>query len=223
MNWTRGRFSLRTLLFVVTAICVVLGVLVMRANQQRAIYMSLMIDGVYVLFDGEAEDRYAHYPQSHFDLLRARRLTIPFHMHQTLSEVSIDTDHFEHAQDKKYSLSEVLRRVQCIRRLDSLYLTGGYYGDEAVREIAKCREIRSLSISGAQLSDSAVSCLGTLNGLESLDIRGSTNVSSKAFEHTGQHFRSLRFLDVRNSKFSKEEILIIRLKLPKCVVIGAEE
>lgn len=194
MRWRpRIRFRLATLLSVITALCVWLGVTVDRAHKQRrAVETVARLDGA-VMFDYQFEPRGDI--EGEMDLRRlppgpvwARKLLGDDYFRTVVGltidghEQSLDTVDLNAVCGlrglkllfvRKFAIDDAeLGQVSRLPKLEVLNLGSAALTDDSLQKIARARRLKSLTLSRTRVTDAGLVHLAQITSLARLDLSG---------------------------------------------------
>lgn len=208
------RFSLRTLLIVMTIVCLVSGFWLNRAIRQRT-----AVRKFYELT--------ANRPPSHGDELvtmgyryqgrdQYYKPIIPRWLHpvrdligeEAFGEVTgvqlIDTP----------ATNEDLRYLADVPTVERVWLSRTKVTDQGIRHLLACPRLTFLTLDSTEVTDEGVAQLTELTGLESLSLSG-TKITDAGLPHLAKLTR-LKELWLRNSAITNEGYLRLEAALPEC-------
>jgi hypothetical protein len=204
------RFSLRTLLIVVTITALALGYLSFRAQRQAAAVKAIQQMGGVVTFQNEITKDGVQ--------LSTPRSAAPSWFGHLYYERPVKIS-FERPDDQKV---QALTQLD-LSRVEHLLLVGGPLTDNGLSFLTSrsLPNLRRLRVDETHISDAGLAALSlNLPNLEKLYI-SSTNVGNDGINHLS-NMKALVFLDVTNTKVNAQGIESLKAKLPNLKVSGPE-
>ncbi len=207
----RIRFSLASLLLIVTVVCLSLG-WVSRALRQRRIVESLnKVNGQLVWFAGDVRlnspDDFALAVQRY----QARK-SLLFHMRECVVGAKV------YSQAVEGDSACVIEKLGMLYGIEQVQLYQDNIDDKCLFQLAHWNGLQEVVVNSDAVSDVGIAYLGSLPHLKSLDIRHCRQVTAEAFVQQNG-FRALRHLDVAETGITTEQIEAIRRALPNCEVV----
>ena len=223
------RFTLRRVLFWLTALSIGLGLFFNSIHQQRR-----GIDSVH-RFGG---DVYYDFQLDHTGLSTAPDTRLPW---TKLIDQSLGTDYSHHVvgvaikhqnygDDQLHRLNGLqhlqfiylqqthvtgwgLRHLRCSKHLHTLRLDGKYTDDSALAALVNLPNLRSVFLSGSSITDSGLRHLTQLSKLEELDL-SHTGITSVGLQNL-ESLPHLRLLSLRScTGISDRDVQHLATKLP---------
>jgi hypothetical protein len=179
------QFSLRTILVLVTVLCVSLGAWIVPAERQRRV--TATIDGLggrveYAAFDGSSREAF---------LQRLLRRWVPRH-------------YFDEVRAADFSSCELsdsgLVSIKWLRGLQRLNLGDTHITDAGLAHVGGLTSLRHLNLVGTRVSDDGLSHLQDLNQLQELVLIG-TQVSDAGLSHL-HDLTNLREIHLDNTEIT---------------------
>lgn len=198
------QFSLRTVLVLLTAGCIWLGLKTEQVRRQRQLVRLVKNSGGELAYDYQYEQ--SPYQANTPPGPKLLRNVLGDDFFSKLVMVSLrgvsDTDvHYVAKQSTLRHLSiaggvsdEALESVSQLKRLETLELYGGRFTGSGLDQLSKLRQLRRLTIADTGLSEESARSIGRLSQLEQLSLRN-TRLGSKALRHF-KGLSNLRTLDL---------------------------
>jgi hypothetical protein len=218
------RFSLRTLLVVMTVLCVWLGIKVNAARRQKEVVDAILKAGGTIYFDYQKVPRPGN-PRS-WDVDLDAKPPAPAWLHAIIGDeyfrdvvwVALQKNVIKEADWARlgglHSLAVIYLTDMEIEPLDSGDRRRLRDADLAV--FARSDKLHSLNISGADINGTGLASLEKLGCLTSLTL-AKTPVSEQGVSQIGR-LASLTALHFANSNISQEEIRQLQKSLPNCKI-----
>src|SRR5262245_32483310 len=187
------RFSVRTLVIVLTLLALVLGLYIVPAQRAQVAADTLQESGCelhwsYQMIGGKWD------PQATSGV-RPELLSLlgPAYFHRAVELRCPQLD----AMHSKPAAEALVRYLPALRQLNSVELAPGVATDDVLAAIAKLPGLQSLTISGPEISDKGLAHIGRLTLLRSLSIR-SPQLTDWGIAHL-KALSSLRSLQVNTT------------------------
>jgi hypothetical protein len=164
------RFSLRTLLAVVTLVALVLGVWVSRAERQRQAVAAIQAAGGIVRYDYQAGEAPAVYGERPGPDWLCRLLGVDYFADVTLVGL------YPSATD------ETVAHLSGLTSLTCLYLDDTQVGDAGLAHLSGLTNLRVLWLHNTGVGDASLICLSGMSNLQELSLPG-TQVSDAGLAH----------------------------------------
>lgn len=192
------RFSLRTLLLVVTVACVGFGWMghkLRQAERQREAVAAIRELGAWVHYDSDV------YPPDH-----KRR---PSWLRQSIGE-----DVFANVVDVRWERAsdDALVHLAALPKLEHLNLAGSEITDNGLTHLRPLKHLRSLDLASTKVTDTGLMHLRPLEHLHSLDL-ASTTVTDMGLIHI-RRLHSLLFLSLLETDTTDKACNDLKKALP---------
>jgi hypothetical protein len=192
----RCRFGLRTLLGLVTVLCVVLGLWVQRAERQRRAVAAIVEAGGSVAYDGQLFGIWFNDDLPGPDWLC--RLTAVDYF-AAVSEILCVGDTAD---------QQCAHVARLPRNPTSLFLQSSHVTDAGLANLSKLTELQVLNLDSTGITDAGVEHLKGLTGLQALCL-DNTRIGDEGLEHL-KGLTRLRHLSLNNTQVSDAGVKRLR-------------
>jgi hypothetical protein len=222
--------SLRTLIVVISVLCVVFAVVANRANRQRRAVARLQEVNAVARYDYEER---ANSPRPTLPWLRKLlgidyfdTATLVFFMgdkaHGEDLEILSDLPHVVYLNLEQSNLpGDALVRIEKLSNLKSIGLGGTNGTDSALEHLSRMPQLESITIDsfnrpGSHVTDQGLAHLSKLKKLSSLALN-SWYITDAGLVHL-QGLTSLEQLTLYDTRVTKEGVAQLQKKLPACKI-----
>ncbi len=222
------RFSLRTMMVVVTLLCCFAGIVSSQASRQRrAVERIKKLHGVVFYdfqLDADLKPRTDDPEPPGPEWLR-ELIGLDYFATVISARINVATDDFlesaadfPHLRDLRIGCDSKIsdgawEHLKQLTTLESLYLRG--MRDSAMSNLTPLNRLRLLYIIDTDVNDPGLAYLKGLNQLHTLELTG-TKVTDEGICDLLKGFSQLQRLDLRGTKVTQEGIREIRAALPGC-------
>jgi hypothetical protein len=231
-NWRWFRFSLRTLLLLLTVVGIWLGYTVNAARRQRAAVNTLQGSGVTIMYDymeTAARTWSTSGKPSGPDWLR-NALGLDYFHYPVYASVRSRVENTNDIVAALYALpglktlmlagdsinDETIGELGPLDRLEELHITAAHVTDRGLKQLLKFPRLQWLIFNDVPITDAGCATLAELSNLEELRLYGS-DVSDDALIHL-KKLHKLRRLTITKTRITYEGAEALRKALPRCTV-----
>jgi internalin A len=186
-SWLIPRFSLRTILIVITLVCLAMGLPYSRAERQRTAATTLLQLNCY--WDFEPEPKWLQYLPPYVRNFRDG------HYFRSVVKVTVNSQ-------ARHSLNTIFYSIGQIDRMESIDCQYAPVTHEHLTLLSRLRNVKSLHIHHRLIDDGALASLRNWTGLEELLIPGA-GVTSQGVAQLQRNSR-LRRIDLSNTLVGDE-------------------
>ncbi len=194
------QFSLRSLLTMVTLICLALGLVVVPAEKQRAAIRAVEKSGGVVVYNDARPGQWW--------FVATLRKYLARDYFDNVKLVSLNVYQLEDAD---------LSDLRAFARLQELSLRYTDVTDAGLRQLQWQPQLKSLGLSGTKVSNAGLAHVKQLAQLEGLHL-DDTQISDAGLVHL-LGLTQLRTLDLRYTKVTPAGVALLQAKLPNCAVL----
>ncbi len=194
------RYSLRTMMLVVTLICVLLGITAKRAQDQKQAVEVILESGGIVLYQHRTERSDPPGPEW------LRKFIGDEYFFR------VDSVHFTEAKINEASLIAISRLTD----MRSLVLTGNRVTDAGLEHLQTLTKLQDLNFSSTEITDAGLVHLRGMTELQRLFFYN-TKISDRGVEHLNV-LTNLRGLILNRTSITDEGARNLRQALPNCKV-----
>jgi hypothetical protein len=210
----RFRFSLRTLLIVMTVVCLVSGFWLNRAIRQRTAvrrFYELTANRLPIDGDELVTMIYRHRGKDHYAKPIIAKWLRP--LTDAIGEEAFG-DVIGVQLLNSPATDEDLQLLVGVPNAERVWLSKTKVTDRGIEYLHACRKLKFLALEDTSVTDAGVAQLTDLAGLESLSLSG-TKVTDASIPHFVK-LKSLKELWLRNTAITNEGYLQLKAALPNC-------
>ncbi len=199
-------YSLRSLLVVVTLLCVWLGVVTKRVVDQRRAAAAIARAGGYFAYDDHSHDPFADPPASPRWLPGSLRQLIGDDYFRSIVEIVFQPGDFgeQSPQSTKRSVDDTLELIGKLPQLNFLRVDKHSPTDRGLRGLRGLAKLDAIYVNGSNVTDAGLEQLRGLTRLTRLSL--SSGVDESAMSDAGlahlQGLTRLKYLDLDGSRVS---------------------